>query len=40
MPAWTRIPLRLPWLPVSEAAVLRPAGALVTQTLRWALPTR
>lgn len=38
MPAWTRLPLRLPWLPVSEAAVLRPAGALVTRTLRWALP--
>jgi len=39
MPAWTRIPLRLPWLPVSEAAVIRPAGALVTRTLRWALPS-
>jgi len=39
MPAWTRLPLRLPWLPVSEAAVLRPAGELVTRTLRWALPT-
>lgn len=38
MPAWTRPPLRLPWLPVSEAAVLRPAGNLVTRTLRWALP--
>ncbi|MBT4985752.1 MAG: DUF2236 domain-containing protein [Ilumatobacter sp.] len=38
MPAWTRFPLRLPWLPVSEAAVLRPAGKLVTRTLRWALP--
>ncbi len=39
MPAWTRLPLRLPWLPVTEAAVLRPAGELVTRTLRWALPT-
>ena len=38
MPAWARFPLRLPWLPVSEAAVLRPAGELVTRTLRWALP--
>jgi uncharacterized protein (DUF2236 family) len=38
MPAWTRLPLRLPWLPVSEAAVFRPAGKLVTRTLRWALP--
>ena len=38
MPAWTRLPLRLPWLPVSEAALVRPAGALVTRTLRWAIP--
>jgi uncharacterized protein (DUF2236 family) len=36
MPAWTRLPLRLPWLPVSEAVALRPAGELVTRTLRWA----
>ena len=36
MPAWTRIPLRLPWLPVSEAVALRPAGDIVTRTLRWA----
>jgi len=38
MPKWTRFPLRLPWLPVSEAVVMRPAGDLVTRTLRWALP--
>ncbi len=31
MPAWTRWPLRLPWLPVSETVALRPAGELVTQ---------
>lgn len=37
MPAWTRIPLRLPWLPVSEAIVVRPAGDVVTRTLRWAI---
>jgi len=36
MPAWTRRPLRLPWLPVSEAVALRPAGEIVTRTLRWA----
>ena len=36
MPAWTRIPLRLPWLPVSEAIAVRPAGEIVTRTLRWA----
>jgi uncharacterized protein (DUF2236 family) len=36
MPAWTRLPLRLPWLPVSEALALRPAGDVVTRALRWA----
>ncbi len=36
MPAWTRWPLHLPWLPVSEAVALRPAGEIVTRTLRWA----
>jgi uncharacterized protein (DUF2236 family) len=36
MPAWTRVPLHLPWLPVSEAVALRPAGEIVTRTLRWA----
>jgi uncharacterized protein (DUF2236 family) len=36
MPAWTRRPLRLPWLPVSETVALRPAGEIVTRTLRWA----
>lgn len=38
MPVWTRLPLRLPWLPISEAIALRPGGALVTRTMRWALP--
>lgn len=37
MPTWTRLPLRLPWLPISEAVAVRPAGDLVTRTLRWAL---
>jgi uncharacterized protein (DUF2236 family) len=36
LPAWTRWPLRLPWLPVSEAVALRPAGEVVTRALRWA----
>jgi uncharacterized protein (DUF2236 family) len=36
LPAWTRLPLGLPWLPVSEAIALRPAGDAVTRTLRWA----
>jgi uncharacterized protein (DUF2236 family) len=37
MPAWTRIPLRLPWLPVTEAVALRPAGEIVTRAIRWAI---
>ncbi|MEM8619782.1 MAG: oxygenase MpaB family protein [Actinomycetota bacterium] len=37
MPRWTRWPLRLPWLPVTETVALRPAGELVTRTLRWAI---
>jgi uncharacterized protein (DUF2236 family) len=35
MPAWTRWPLRLPWLPVTESVALRPGGEIVTRTLRW-----
>ncbi len=38
MPWWTRWPLRLPLLPVTEAVAVRPAGDLVTRTIRWALP--
>ena len=37
MPAWTRLPLRIPWLPVAERALARPAGVVLTRTLRWAL---
>jgi uncharacterized protein (DUF2236 family) len=37
LPRWARGPLRLPYLPVAEAVALRPAGDLVTRTLRWAL---
>ena len=37
MPAWTRVPLRLPWLPVAETVALRPAGEIVTRTIRWAI---
>jgi uncharacterized protein (DUF2236 family) len=40
MPAWTRWPLRLPWLPVTETVALRPAGDVVTRTLRWAIQPR
>lgn len=37
MPAWTRLPLRLPWLPVSERTTVRVLGGLATGTIRWAL---
>lgn len=37
MPRWTRIPLRLPWLPVSERTVIRALGTLATGTIRWAM---
>ena len=37
LPRWARRPLRLPWFPVAEAVVVRPAGEAVTQALRWAL---
>ena len=38
MPAWTRWPLRLPWLPVTDATVGRALGDAVTKTLRWVTP--
>jgi uncharacterized protein (DUF2236 family) len=37
MPAWTRVPLRVPWLPVSERTVVRVLGGLATGTIRWAM---
>lgn len=37
LPLWARRPLRLPWLPVSERAFVRPAGTVLSRTLRWAL---
>ena len=37
LPRWARRPLRLPYLPVAEAVVVRPAGDLLTRSLRWAL---
>jgi uncharacterized protein (DUF2236 family) len=37
MPRWTRRPLRLPWLPVSERTVVRALGGAATSTIRWAL---
>lgn len=40
MPAWTRLPLRLPYLPVSERTVVRVLGSLATGTIRWAMTPR
>ncbi|KAA1420397.1 DUF2236 domain-containing protein [Mumia zhuanghuii] len=37
LPRWARTPLRLPWLPVAETVALRPAGAVATRTIRWAM---
>ena len=37
MPRWSRRPLRLPWLPVSERTVVRALGTLATGTIRWAM---
>jgi len=37
LPMWARWPLRLPYLPVSEALLVRPAGALATRVIRWSL---
>jgi uncharacterized protein (DUF2236 family) len=37
MPAWTRLPLRLPYLPVAEATTFRVAGRTLVRGLRWAM---
>ena len=37
MPRWTRVPLRLPWLPLSERTVVPVLGGLATGTIRWAM---
>lgn len=37
LPAWARLQLRLPWLPVSERAVVQPAGDVLVRSLRWVL---
>jgi len=37
MPRWTRLPLRLPYLPLTEATAVRASGILITSTIRWAL---
>jgi uncharacterized protein (DUF2236 family) len=40
MPRWTRRPLRLPYLPVSERTVVRALGGMATGTIRWAMTPR
>jgi uncharacterized protein (DUF2236 family) len=37
LPGWARRPLRLPRLPVTEAALVRPAGHAMTGAIRWAI---
>lgn len=37
LPVWARPQLRLPYLPVVEAAAVRPVGRLLVRTLRWAM---
>ncbi|HEU5266801.1 MAG TPA: oxygenase MpaB family protein, partial [Jatrophihabitans sp.] len=37
MPAWTRRPLRLPYLPLTEATVGRLGGRTITAALHWAM---
>ncbi|MFP5072911.1 oxygenase MpaB family protein [Pseudonocardia nantongensis] len=35
LPHWARVPLRLPWLPVTEATAVRAGGTLITAGIRW-----
>ncbi|KHL08962.1 uncharacterized protein (DUF2236 family) [Mumia flava] len=37
LPRWARSPLRLPYLPVTEATSVRVAGRMATSTIRWAM---
>ena len=37
LPGWARRPLYLPTLPVTEAALVRPAGHAMTHLIRWAI---
>ena len=40
LPGWARSPLRLPRLPGTEAALVRPAGQAVVHAIRWATAAR
>ena len=37
LPAWARLPLRLPYLPPLEATAIRAAGSVMVGGIRWAL---
>lgn len=37
LPAWARLPLRLPYLPVLEATAVRAAGSVMVSGIRWVL---
>jgi uncharacterized protein (DUF2236 family) len=37
LPPWARTELRLPALPITERALIRPLGRSAMHTLRWAL---
>jgi uncharacterized protein (DUF2236 family) len=37
LPMWTRWPLRLPFLPVSERLIVGPTGTAVTELIRWSM---
>jgi uncharacterized protein (DUF2236 family) len=37
LPVWARMPLRLPYLPLTEALAVRAAGQVLTSTIRWAM---
>jgi uncharacterized protein (DUF2236 family) len=36
LPRWARVPLRVPYLPVTETALVRPAGQAMVRAIRWA----
>jgi len=37
LPGWSRVPLRVPYLPLAEATVVRLAGATAVRSLRWVM---
>jgi uncharacterized protein (DUF2236 family) len=37
LPSWARRPLHLPYLPLAEAALVRPAGHAMVRAIRWAI---